>query len=88
MAIRGAALGNVFGLGLTLSLSGWTWSHFGWYMAALSFFHWGEFMSTAVTNPRSLSLESYLLDHSKEYHLAAVASWMEFFIEWYFLPGL
>ena len=78
----------MFGLGLMLSFSGWTCSHFGWYMAALSFFHWSEFMSTAITNPRSLTLESYLLDHSKEYHMAAVASWLEFFIEWYFFPGL
>ncbi len=87
VAIRAAVLGNVFGLGLILSFSGWTCSHFGWYMAALSFFHWSEFMATAITNPRSLSLESYLLDHSKEYHMAAVASWVEFFMEWYFFPG-
>ncbi len=87
VAIRGTALGIVFGLGVLVSFSGWTCSHFGWYMCALSFFHWSEFMSTAVTNPCSLSLESFLLDHSKEYHIAAVASWIEFVLEWYLFPG-
>ncbi|KAJ8319916.1 hypothetical protein KUTeg_001503 [Tegillarca granosa] len=88
VAVRGGFLGSVFGLGILLSLSDTTWVHFGWYITALSFFHWSEYFITAVTNPRSLTLESYLLDHSKEYKLAALASWLEFSVEWFIAPGL
>ncbi|XP_013412159.1 protein-S-isoprenylcysteine O-methyltransferase [Lingula anatina] len=85
---RAAFLGLVFGCGLILTFSDTTWTHFGWYLVALSFFHWSEYFTTAVTNPFSLQLDSYLLDHSPEYKLAALASWVEFTVEWYFLPGL
>lgn len=53
----------------------------------LSFFHFSEYLTTAATNPSSLTLDSYLLDHSREYKMAAVASWLEFFVEWYIAPG-
>ncbi|WAR14810.1 ICMT-like protein [Mya arenaria] len=77
-ALRAGFLGCAFSLGLIISFLMPTISHFGWYLTALSFFHWSEYYTTAVTNPKSLSLESYLLDHSKEYKLAAMASWLEF----------
>ncbi|KAK6175329.1 hypothetical protein SNE40_013817 [Patella caerulea] len=87
-AIRALLLGNIFGFGLLISFSNTTWTHFGWYLIALSFFHWSEYYTTSVTNPRSLTLESYLLDHSFEYKIAAVASWTEFTLEWFLFPGL
>ncbi|XP_033764371.1 protein-S-isoprenylcysteine O-methyltransferase-like [Pecten maximus] len=88
VAVRAAFLGTVFGLGILISVSGTTWKYFGWYIVALSFFHFSEYYTTAVTNPRSLTLDSFLLDHSREYKLAAMASWLEFTIEWYIAPGL
>ncbi len=87
VAVRGCFLGVVFGIAIIISFSGVSWCHFGWYMAALSFFHWSEYVVTAITNPKNLSLDSYLLDHSREYHIAAVASWVEFWIEWRLFPG-
>ncbi|CAE1299531.1 ICMT [Acanthosepion pharaonis] len=88
VALRAGWLGLFFGLGLLLSVAKSTLVHFGWYIMALSFFHWSEYFITALTNPRSLSLESFLLDHSREYKLAAVSSWAEFMLEWYCFSGL
>lgn len=53
----------------------------------MAFFHYSEFLTIAITNPRTLNVDSFILNHSNEYHIAAVASWIEFFIELYFLPG-
>ncbi|KAG7264348.1 hypothetical protein CRUP_020873 [Coryphaenoides rupestris] len=64
VAVRACFLGVTFGCGLLISLSQSTWTHFGWYMCSLSFFHYSEYLVTAVINPRSLSLDSFLLNHS------------------------
>lgn len=87
MAVRGGFLGLTFGIGYLISCSHTTLNHFGWYLMGLSFFHFSEYLTTAATNPSSLTLDSYLLDHSREYKMAAVASWLEFFVEWYIAPG-
>lgn len=42
---------------------------------------------TAINNPRSLSLDSFLLNHSFEYNLAALSSWVEFTLEKLLFPG-
>lgn len=57
------------------------------YMCSLSFFHYSEYLVTAVINPRSLSLDSFLLNHSLEYTLAAMSSWLEFTVEKLTVPG-
>jgi len=60
---------------------------FGTYLCILSTFHYLEYAVTGVTNPSNLSTDSFLLNHSLQYWVAAIASWAEFFIEFYFLPG-
>ena len=85
--MRGLHLGLVFGLAWMLALSHVSFRLFGWYLAILSFFHWSEYFTTALSNPRNLGLESYLLDHSREYHIAAATSCIEFFVEWALFPG-
>uniref|UniRef100_H3C7W8 Isoprenylcysteine carboxyl methyltransferase n=1 Tax=Tetraodon nigroviridis TaxID=99883 RepID=H3C7W8_TETNG len=80
VAVRACFLG-VFGCGLIISFSESTWTHFGWYMCSLSFFHYSEYLVTAIINPHSLSLDSFLLNHSVEYTLAALSSWVEFTVE-------
>lgn len=45
-------------------------------------------MTTAFIKPKTLKLDSFLLNHSREYIIAAIASWVEFFVEWYFFPQL
>uniref|UniRef100_A0A9L0K2K0 Protein-S-isoprenylcysteine O-methyltransferase n=2 Tax=Equus asinus TaxID=9793 RepID=A0A9L0K2K0_EQUAS len=58
------------------------------YMCSLSLFHYSEYLVTAVNNPKSLSLDSFLLNHSLEYTVAALSSWIEFTLENIFWPEL
>ncbi|XP_078094937.1 protein-S-isoprenylcysteine O-methyltransferase [Mustelus asterias] len=88
VAVRACFLGFVCGCGLLLSFGGSSWQHFGWYLCSLSFFHYSEYLVTAVINPKSLTLDSFLLNHSVEYKLAAMSSWVEFTIEKFLFPGL
>ncbi|XP_072334199.1 protein-S-isoprenylcysteine O-methyltransferase isoform X2 [Scyliorhinus torazame] len=88
VAVRACFLGFVCGCGLLLSFGGSSWQHFGWYLCSLSIFHYSEYLVTAVINPKSLSLDSFLLNHSVEYKLAAMSSWVEFTIEKLLFPGL
>nr|XP_060614687.1 protein-S-isoprenylcysteine O-methyltransferase [Anolis sagrei ordinatus] len=88
IAIRACFLGFAFGCGLLLSFGQSTWKHFGWYMCSLSLFHYSEYLVTAVNNPRSLSLDSFLLNHSFEYNMAAISSWVEFTVEKFMFPGM
>jgi protein-S-isoprenylcysteine O-methyltransferase len=88
VAVRAAFLGFIFSVGLFLAvLAPPSYHVFGWYMCFLSFFHYSEFLMIALTNPRTLSLDSFMLKHSVEYGVAAFASWVEFFIERWIFPG-
>ncbi|VDM56755.1 unnamed protein product [Angiostrongylus costaricensis] len=58
------------------------------YTFVLSLFHFSEFIVTAVSNRRSLQPDSFLLNHSAAYWIAAFASWTEFFLEVHFTPFL
>jgi len=88
VAVRGWVLGYILGVSVVLILSSSSYRLIGWFTAALVFFHWSEYFATSLTNPRNLSLSSYILDHSHEYHGAVVASLLEFTLEWYFIPEL
>lgn len=50
-------------------------------------FHFSEYFVISISNPQSLSLDSFMLTHSLQYGLAALLSWTEFFTEVYFYPG-
>ena len=80
-------IGLVFGVGLMFSARAFPQCAFGWYLCVLSFFHFSEYFSTSIYNYESLTVDSFLLNHSLAYGLAAVSSWCEFFIEAYFFPG-
>ncbi|XGW23839.1 hypothetical protein V3C99_005786 [Haemonchus contortus] len=58
------------------------------YSFIFSIFHFSEFFFTAISNRRSLQPDSFLLNHSTAYWIAALASWIEFFSEVYFIPFL
>ncbi|XP_049873782.1 protein-S-isoprenylcysteine O-methyltransferase [Pectinophora gossypiella] len=88
VSIRSAFLGAAFSSGLFLSTFDNGWRVFGLYIMILTFFHFSEFMSVALTNPRTLSIDSFILNHSVQYGLAAVASWTEWGLEYYFFPGM
>ncbi|MBN3323304.1 ICMT methyltransferase, partial [Atractosteus spatula] len=88
VAVRAGFLGFAFGCGLLVSFSQTSWRYFGWYMCSLSFFHYSEYLVTAIINPRSLSLDSFLINHSLEYTVAAVSSWVEFTLERLLVPEM
>lgn len=64
---------------LLMDLLGWwpLWL----YLVFLTMFHQLEFSITAYFNPLLAGLDSYLIDHSMEYHLAHVIALSEFFVE-------
>ena len=79
-------IGASFGILLVLTPENEIFRPFGAYFAILSFFHYFEYVVTGLTNPSNLNTDSFLLNHSLQYWIAAIASWIEFFVEFYFLP--
>ncbi|KAM8707724.1 hypothetical protein ACLKA7_014801 [Drosophila subpalustris] len=87
IAIRASFLGFTEAVSvLVICFAPTPWQQFGVYGCFMSFFHYSEFLVIAWANPRTLSLDSFMLNHSVHYGLAAAASWVEFILELYFLP--
>jgi len=80
-------LGALFVSGLIIASSGVNFN-FGMYMAAMAVFHYSEFHMTALYNRDTLSFDSFLLNHSREYGIAAVVSWIEYTIEYFIYPNM
>lgn len=59
----------------------------GFYLLLLSSFHFGEYFVTSLTNPSTLSLDSFLLNHSLAYELAILSSFVEYLLEAYLFVG-
>lgn len=88
IAWRAALLGFVFSTGFYILLHASTqWKAFGIYSMFLAIFHYSEYLGIAISNPSTLSVDSFILNHSLHYHIAAVSSWIEFGIESHFFPG-
>lgn len=51
------------------------------YFSLLCLFHFFEFFITALYQSASLSYNSFIVNHSQAYTVAALASWLEFWIE-------
>ncbi|XP_020799925.1 protein-S-isoprenylcysteine O-methyltransferase [Drosophila serrata] len=87
VAIRASFLGFTMAVSvLVICFAPTEWQQFGVYGCFMSVFHYSEFLVIAFANPRTLSLDSFMLNHSVHYGLAAAASWLEFALEVYFLP--
>ncbi|XP_066593119.1 protein-S-isoprenylcysteine O-methyltransferase [Prorops nasuta] len=85
VGIRATFLGYVFGIGLMVYLFAPTsWQLFGIYGAVLAMFHYSEFLAIAWTNPSAVSINSFMLNHSVAYGVAACSSWIEFLLERHF----
>lgn len=86
---RSSLLTNAFIVGFMLSHQHTYTSlvSFGYYTMCLSFFHLSEFVITALFN-EEVTTDSFLLNHSIEYGLAALASWTEFAVEVFLFPQL
>ncbi|XP_034831975.1 protein-S-isoprenylcysteine O-methyltransferase isoform X1 [Maniola hyperantus] len=87
VAVRSAFLGSAFATGLYFATFD-SYHIFGLYAMAFSMFHFSEFLSVALTNPRTLTVDSFILNHSVQYWVAAVSSWVEAAVENYFFPGM
>nr|CAG4643468.1 EOG090X0CFU [Ilyocryptus agilis] len=86
---RSQFLGVMFGLGVSINIYCIDqYVSLGWYICVMSFFHFSEFVMVSVIRPQNLSTESFLLNHSKAYFLAALMSWFEYIIELLLLPDL
>lgn len=86
---RASLLANSFLIGFLLASGGSDLLRpFGLYTMSLSFFHMSEFVFTALYNHREVSTDSFLLNHSVEYGVAALASWIEFTIEALLCPSI
>ncbi|GAB6018629.1 hypothetical protein CHUAL_000311 [Chamberlinius hualienensis] len=89
VAIRACLLGTGFAIGiLVASLADRSWIVFGWYLCCLTFFHYSEYFTTSVVNPKALCLDSFLINHSVEYGLAALCCLIEFVIERWLFPEM
>ncbi|KAJ3810120.1 Isoprenylcysteine carboxyl methyltransferase family-domain-containing protein [Lentinula lateritia] len=85
-------LGSVFCFGLLTFLRGfslwwWTTYQLGFFIAAWSAFHFGEFAVTAGWNLEKCSVESFLLDNGSMYHIANGSAVLEYIVTLYFMPS-
>eukprot|EP00455_Lapot_gusevi_P037088 TRINITY_DN4135_c0_g1_i4.p1 TRINITY_DN4135_c0_g1~~TRINITY_DN4135_c0_g1_i4.p1 ORF type:complete len:261 (+),score=37.84 TRINITY_DN4135_c0_g1_i4:55-783(+) len=61
---------------------------FGFYIVFLSVFHYLEFFMTALFHPETLTYHSYLLNHSRDYHYALAAGFIEYWLEYFLVPSI
>ncbi|KAI4497457.1 hypothetical protein M0802_007468 [Mischocyttarus mexicanus] len=89
VVLRSTFLGYFVGIGITIcSFASPSWQMFGAYMALLAIFHYSEFLSIAWASPSTLSIDSFVLNHSIAYAIAAFSSWAEYVIERHFYPEM
>ncbi|KAJ3763642.1 Isoprenylcysteine carboxyl methyltransferase family-domain-containing protein [Lentinula raphanica] len=91
-AIIAFLLGSVFCFGLLMFIRGfslywWSTYQLGFFIAAWSAFHFGEFAITAGWNLEKCSVESFLLDNGSMYHIANGSAILEYIITLYFIPS-
>jgi len=86
---RSHLLGVLLAFGLSINVNNiQDYISLGWYITIMSFFHFSEFLVTSIIRPQTLSTDSFLLNHSKAYKLAALVSWIEYLIEFYCFPTM
>lgn len=92
----GFLLGAVYGghvalvaVSLLLDVGEWNALILQWsvYMSLLCLFHFMEFFTTAVRQPASLGYSSFVVNHSLSYTIAALLSWLEFWLESFVFRG-
>merc|ERR1711991_1137781 len=71
--LHGHVLGFLLGVGVMLVYMG-TLS-VGFYLAAIGVFHMAEFYLTSFFHPDTLSIDSFLVNHSSAFWVAMIGSW-------------
>ncbi|KAI8839108.1 hypothetical protein BJ741DRAFT_599979 [Chytriomyces cf. hyalinus JEL632] len=56
------------------------WRHAGLYLGLLSIFHLLEYLTTAMHRP-DVGMNAFMLNHSREYHIALSFGLIEYFVE-------
>ncbi|KAI0661056.1 protein-s-isoprenylcysteine O-methyltransferase [Cubamyces menziesii] len=85
-------LGSLFSVGVVLFVTNgygqhwWSTTQLGFFIAAWSAFHWGEFAVTAGWNRDKCSVDSFLLENGALYHIAHSVALLEYLITLYFKP--
>lgn len=86
--MRAAFLGCAFAIGFFIYMVvAEPFRIFGVYMCTMAVFHFSEFVTIAIIHPSLVSSDSFVINHSPQYTIAAVSSWLEFAVESYFFPG-
>lgn len=86
---RATALGVCFGLSIiAMCHAPAVWKPFGVYFFFMALFHYSEYLTISFANPQTLSIDTFMLNHSIPYIVAATTSWLEFIVEVYFCPSL
>ena len=80
--VRAHCLTFILAYGLIWSM---TLPAIGLFTVALSIFHLSEYISVGLWCPRTLNRDSFLLNHSKEYHISIILAYFEYFIEKFYL---
>lgn len=84
--------GFLLGIGLTTSVLMFVFvpylRHFMGYLFFLSVFHILEYAMTALFRPAELRWSSFIINHSKAYNYALLASFLEYWIEYLLLPSM
>eukprot|EP01102_Stenamoeba_stenopodia_P007912 TRINITY_DN2230_c0_g1_i3.p1 TRINITY_DN2230_c0_g1~~TRINITY_DN2230_c0_g1_i3.p1 ORF type:complete len:234 (+),score=25.79 TRINITY_DN2230_c0_g1_i3:145-846(+) len=81
------ALGITFGVGFALYWFSPVYD-LGAFLVFWSFFHLFEWIFVAITSPKELSADSFLINHSLEFTVAIAASFVEYFIELLLFPSM
>lgn len=80
-------LGLVSTLGVYLIMSGKA-VPMGIFLCLLSFFHMWEFLYNAMFHPETVTMDSFLINHSTEFQFAMSFALAEYVIEAYLFPWL
>jgi protein-S-isoprenylcysteine O-methyltransferase len=80
--VRAHALILLLTLGLVWSVSS---PAIGLFTVTLATFHLSEFISVGLWCPRTLRLDSFLLNHSPQYNVAIVLAYAEYFLQRHFV---
>lgn len=79
-------LGSLSGIGLAASYTV-HYKGLGYFLLFLGLFHTLEYITT-VRFKQNANLSSFLLNHSRDYHLAMAGGLLEFFVELFLAPSL
>jgi protein-S-isoprenylcysteine O-methyltransferase len=78
--------GIMLGFGFATVLFSESYKTLGLYIISLGFFHFSEYLVTAIFNPDRVKLGSFMYDPVPGYHYAIGFSFLEWFLTRWILP--